>query len=92
MSDAEIARHERLLTWALWATRAAAVVGFLLAITHSAPWTVTRWLIAPWGLWAFSQVVIGMVRAPSPGQLRLERRAAKQVAYERAVERARHRL
>jgi hypothetical protein len=79
---------------AVWTPRiitAAAIVGLLLALTHSAPWTTTRWMIGPWALWAGAQIVLGMAEGPSPAQIRLERRAMKQVAYERAVERARRR-
>lgn len=86
--EAQLSRV-RLLLWTHRIIAALALIGLLLALTHAAPWTTTRWLIGPWALWAFSQIVIGMAEGPSPAQLRLERRAAKQVAYERAVERAR---
>lgn len=79
---------------AVWAPRivtTAAAIGLLLALTHLAPWTTTRWMIGPWVLWVGAQIVIGMAEGPSPAQVRLERRAMKQVAYERAVERARRR-
>lgn len=80
-----------ITTWTLRLVTMAAAVGLLLALTHWAPWTTTRWLIGPWMLWIGAQIVIGMAEGPSPAQVRLERRAMKQVARERAVERERRR-
>lgn len=80
-----------MTVWAPRIVTAAAAVGLLLALTHWAPWTTTRWLIGPWMLWTGAQIVIGMAESPSPAQIQLERRAAKHVAYERAMERERRR-
>lgn len=81
----------RLLLWVRRVVLVAASAGLLLALTHWAPWTTVRWLIGPWLIWMLAEMVIASAEGPSPAQVRLERRAAKQVAYERAVERARHR-